>query len=92
MPGASNDCNQQIEGNMRIKYGVFFGIIGYMIFFFHGEGWAEWRESVTTGEYSTYYDIRNVTHPSEDVVRFWTRTIYTERGMINMVQRWGPKF
>ena len=77
---------------MRIKHGVFFGVIGYLIFFFHVEGWAEWKNFVTTGEYSVFYDIRNVTHPSEDVVRFWTRTIYTERGMINIVRRWGRKF
>ena len=89
---ASNDCNRKIERNMRIKFGVFFGVIGYLIFFFHGEAWAEWENFVTTDEYSGFYDIKNVTHPSEDVVRFWTRTIYTQRGTIDMVQRHGQKF
>jgi len=77
---------------MRKKYGVIFAVIGYMICFSYVEGWADWENFVTTGEYSAFYDIRNVTHPSEDVVRFWTRTIYTERGTSSMVQRHGQKF
>jgi hypothetical protein len=39
-----------------------------------------------------YYDSKSITHPSENIVRVWTRRIYTENGRTDLVSNMGARY
>jgi hypothetical protein len=39
-----------------------------------------------------YYDSKSITHPSENIVRVWTKRIYTEKGRTDLASTMGARY
>jgi hypothetical protein len=76
--------------SLLVKLGdifVTFAIFGY------AEVWgADWKLYYSDEEYLGYYDTQNITRPSKDVVRVWTRWDFTEKGVLGVVGVFGKKY
>jgi hypothetical protein len=55
-------------------------LIGLAIFGYAEVWGADWKLLGTNEQISTYYDAQSITHPSENIVRVWTRMDFTEKG------------
>jgi hypothetical protein len=53
-----------------------------------GEDWKIYNYRVT-GDTFHYYDAESVTRPSENIVRVWTKTIYSEKDINDFVTKYG---
>ena len=72
------------------KLGVI--LIGLAIFGY-GEVWgADWKLYFVHEIILNYYDAQSITRPSKNIVRVWTRSNYTEKGVIDIVGRLGKKY
>ncbi|MBI5967411.1 MAG: hypothetical protein HY882_06105 [Deltaproteobacteria bacterium] len=68
---------------------VFIGLatIGYV------ESWgADWKAYGETGFGVSSYDTENITHPSKNIVRVWTKTVYSRNGTIRLVIKHGSRY
>jgi hypothetical protein len=82
------------EVNMRKRNGVILAVIG-LILFYDMEGWgADWKFYMKSANGDHYIDAESITHPSKDTVRAWTKLIYSDKGVNNMVENpiLGEKF
>jgi hypothetical protein len=67
-------------------------IIGLAIFGYTEVWGADWKLYYSHKEYLGYYDTQNITRPSKNVVRVWTRWDFTEKGVLTMVGEFGKKY
>jgi len=73
---------------MRKKHGVILAVIGYIVFFFCMEGWgADWKSVGQTDTGEHFYDAAGMTRLSNNIVRGWEKTIYTDQGREDFVER-----
>ncbi len=76
--------------SLSVRVGVILiglAIIGY------AEVWAaDWKfySVATAGGSLHYYDQENI-KPSENSLQVWTKTIYSEKDIIELVSKYGPK-
>jgi hypothetical protein len=76
--------------SLSVKLGVIF--IGLAIFG-NAEVWgAEWKLFSANDEYWGYYDAQSITRPSKNIVRFWTKSVWTEKGVLSWVKDSGKKY
>ena len=78
---------KSLSGKLGVILAVGLAIFGYT------EVWgADWKlyGSNDKGEY--YYDTRGITHPSKNIVRVWTRQNLTEKGVLDMVGKFGKEY
>jgi len=76
--------------SLSVKLGVI--LIG-LIILTYAEVWGtDWKVYGETDKATFYYDTESITHPSKDVVRVWTKQVYTEKGIIEMVGDFGEIF
>jgi len=67
-------------------------LIGLAIFSY-GEVWGEdWKLLSVHEYYLAYYDTQSITRPSKDIVRLWERFNFTEKGVLDMVRKFGKKY
>ena len=67
-------------------------IIGMVIFGF-AEAWGEdWKLYSETDFFSSYFDKENISRISKNIVRVWVKEVNTEKGMTDMVNRFGEEF
>jgi len=77
------------RGRILFMMAAFIGLatIGYV------ESWgADWKVYGETGFGVSYYDSGSITHPSKDIVRVWTKTVYSRNGAIRLVIRYGSRY
>ncbi len=73
----------------RIKLGVIFATISFLIFA-SGCAWGfEWKYYGTNEEGSYFYETETMARPSPNVVRVCIQSIYTERGVSHWVREGG---
>ena len=76
--------------SLSVKLGVI--LIGLSIFSY-SEAWgANWKLYSETDFFSSYYDRETVNRTSENIVRVWVKEVNTEKGMTDMVNRFGEEF
>jgi len=67
-------------------------IIGFVIFS-HAEVRAEdWRLYAKTDLYECFYDAGDMIRSSEDNMKVWTKLDYTQRGVLEMVKKFGKHY
>ena len=72
------------------KLGVI--VIGLAILSY-SEVWGEdWKLFKKTEDAKFYYDKKDVTHLTKKIVKVWIRQVYTEKGVIDMVNLIGPRY
>ena len=75
---------------MKLRIAILvFGLIIISIGEVYG---ADWKLYGSSEMYLSYYDAQSITHLSKNVVRVWTRTNLTEKGVLDMVEKFGKKF
>jgi len=68
-------------------------ILIVLTIFSYAEVWGEdWKFYGSTENFLAYYDAQNITRLSENVVRVWTKSDYTEKGVLNWVKNIGKKY
>ena len=78
--------------SLSVWFGVISVVIGLAIFGC-AEAWAEdWRLYTKTDLYECFYDAEDMIRSSEDIVKVWTKSEYTERGVIGMVKKFGEHY
>ena len=66
--------------SLPIRFGVISVVIGLAIFGC-AEAWAEdWRLYAKTDLYECFYDSEYMVRSSQEIVRVWTKLVYTETG------------
>jgi hypothetical protein len=78
--------------SLSVKLGVILFIIGLTIF---GaiEAWgADWKLFDWSAAGSWYYDAGGITRLSQDIVRVWTIRKFTDKGVSEMVKKFGKQF
>jgi len=53
---------------------------------------ADWKLYNSDEEYLGYYDAQSITRPSKNIVRFWTKSVWTEKGVLSWVKDSGKKY
>jgi hypothetical protein len=98
----SRDKEAEKERRMKslwVKSGVFFVVIGLAILW-HVEAWgADWKFFSSTDLYECFYYADNVTykdnsmkHSSTKIVEVWIKLEYTEKGVAEMVKKFGKHY
>ncbi|HSB05474.1 MAG TPA: surface-adhesin E family protein [Thermodesulfobacteriota bacterium] len=73
---------------MRRRYGFVIVVIGFMITFSWLEGrGADWKNVGQTDSGEHFYDAEGITRLSDNVLRVWEKTIYTDKGRESFVER-----
>jgi hypothetical protein len=80
------------EGDQMRSLLVKLGVIG-LIIFIYAEVWgADWKNYAVTDYYFPYYDAQSITRPSKNIVRVWVKYNWTEKGIIDCVEKLGKKY
>jgi len=75
---------------LKVKLGIFF--IGLAIFTCT-EAWGQdWRLYGEDGFATYYYDAEKIIRPSKNIVRVWSKVIYTKEGAMGLATRLGKGF
>jgi hypothetical protein len=53
---------------------------------------ADWKLYNSDEECLGYYDAQSITRPSKNIVRFWTKSVWTEKGVSSWVKDSGKKY
>ena len=69
------------------RLGVILVVIGFTIFSYAEVWGADWKLYAESDFANYYYDAEDIVRPSENIVRVWIRTLYTEKG----VNQWKAK-
>ena len=57
------------------------------------EVWGEeWKAYGGTNDGVFYYDTENITHPSKNIIRFWHKVIFSEKGIREAVNTFGKDY
>jgi hypothetical protein len=76
--------------SLLVKLGVI--LIGFAIFGYAEVWGADWKFYGRTDKYSSFYDAKSISHPSENIVEVWEKQDYTNKGVNFMVEGLGEKY
>jgi len=75
--------------SLSVKPGVILLFMG-LIFFAHSEVWgADWKFLGANEQYSFYYDAVSIIRSPENIIRVWTKAVYTDKGIVDLIKRMG---
>ena len=78
--------------SLSVRLGVISVVIGLAIFGC-AKAWAEdWTLYAKTDLYECSYDTEHMIRSSQDIVKVWTKLVYTERGVAEMVKEFGKHY
>jgi hypothetical protein len=78
--------------SISVRFGVISVVVGLAIFGC-AETWAEdWRLYAKTDLYECFYDAEDMIGSSQDIMEVWTKLVYTERGVTEMVIEYGKHY
>jgi hypothetical protein len=66
-------------------------VIGLSIFTYAEVWGADWKYVGETMEGKVFYDATSITRPSKNIVRVCAKIVYTEKGVIGMIEEWGSR-
>jgi len=78
--------------SISVGFGVVSVVMGLVIF---GclEAWAwDWRSYAKTDSYDCFYDTEDMIRSSGDTVEVWTKSEYTQKGIDEMVRKFGKHY
>jgi hypothetical protein len=78
--------------SLLVKLEITLIIIGFVIFSYAEVRAKDWRLYAKTDSYECFYDAEDMIHSSQDIVEVWTRSEYTERGVTEMVKKFGKHY
>ena len=67
-------------------------IIGFVIFPHTEVRAKDWRLYAKTDSYECFYDAEDMSRSSQDIVEVWTKLEYTQKGVIEMLIRFGKHY
>ncbi len=68
-------------------------LLGISILFGYSAVWgADWKQVRSTGSAIVYYDTKEITHASQDIVKVSTKWAYTEKGIKNAKEVFGKNY
>ena len=76
--------------SLRVGLGVIF--IGLIILGNAEVRQPDWKLYCETDFFLSYYDKGTINRPSEGIVRVWVKEVNTEKGVTDMVNRFGEEF
>lgn len=53
---------------------------------------ADWKRYSETEFFISYYDKESINHLSKNIVRVWVKEVNTEKGITDMVKRFGEEY
>ncbi len=75
---------------LSVKLGVI--LIGLAIFC-NVEAWgADWKLYSETDFFSSYYDKESINHISKNIIWVWVKEVNTQKGITDMVKRFGEEY
>jgi hypothetical protein len=77
--------------SLWVKVGVIL-VVGLAIFGYAEVWGADWKYMGYTDFGVYYYDAENIIRPSENIVRVWTKIIYSEAGVNQWVKDSGKRY
>ena len=78
--------------SISVRFGIISVVFGFGMFACV-KAWAEdWRLYAKTDSYECFYDAQDMIHSSEGNATVWTRLEYTERGVTEMVRKFGKHY
>jgi hypothetical protein len=78
--------------SLSIRLGVTLVIIGLALFTYAEVWGADWKFYGRTDKYSSFYNAKSISHPSENIVEVWEKQDYTNKGVNYMVEGLGEKY
>ena len=76
---------------LSVKLGA--ALIFGVVIFGCAEAWGEdWKLYSETDFFSSYFDKENISRISKNIVRVWVKEVNTEKGVTDMVNRFGEEF
>ena len=75
-----------------VKLEIVLIIMGFVIFSCAEVCAEDWRSYAKTDSYECLYDAEDMIRSSQDIVKVWTRLEYTQRGVIEMLIRFGKHY
>ena len=69
------------------KLGVI--LIGFAIFGYAEVRGADWKYLSETSLGTLFYDVESITRPAKNIVRVWSKLVYSEKGRNYMVEKFG---
>ena len=80
-------------GQMKSLLGKLGVVLIGLVIFSYTEVWgADWKLYNSGEECLGYYDAQSITRPSKNIVRFWTKSVWTEKGVLSWVKDSGKKY
>ncbi len=73
------------------KLGVIF-IIGLALFGYADVWGQDWKLFKKTEDARFYYDKKDITHLTQNIVRVWIKQVYTKKGKIDMMNLVGSRY
>ena len=78
--------------SILVKLGIILVLIGLANFVRAEVSAKDWKFFKKTEDAKFYYDKKDVTHPSQKIVKVWIRQVYTKKGKIDMMNLVGPRY
>jgi len=78
--------------SLSVKSKVIFLVIGLTFLGCVEVTGADWKYLDQSDDKVFYYYAENLTRPSKGIVRVWSKTDYTEKGVIGMVEKFGSRY
>ena len=75
-----------------VKLKITFIIMGFVIFSYAEVCAEDWRIYAKTDSYECLYDAEDIIRSSQDIVKVWTRLEYTQKGVIEMLIKFGKHY
>ena len=76
--------------SLSIKFGIIF--IGLLIFGYAEVWGADWKYYTYTLLGDNFYDTKGITLEPNGMVRVWVKIVFSEKGRIEVVTKFGEKF
>lgn len=77
--------------SLSVRLGVIL-VIGFSAFV-HVEAWgADWKLFDRNDEEIRYYYVQGIKHPSSNMIRVWVKVEYTDKGLVEKVQKLGKNY
>ena len=78
--------------SLPVRFRVICIVVGLAIFGC-SRAWAEdWRSYAKTDSYECFYDAEGMSRTSQDTIKVWTKLEYTQRGVIEMLIKFGKHY
>jgi hypothetical protein len=83
-----------VGGNMKKIYKFIINtvVIGFAIFGYAFAWGADWKLYIVEDKWHHYFDAENIMHPSKNIVRVWTKTVYSDKGRIWLLRDFGKNW